>query len=137
MTAASDLLPHSAPMSPDLRLALYAIRRMAAGGLGDAHAASALLARFGVHFRRPLVLLRAMMAEMSRTATAQIMVAPCCCPRMSGSEEAMLDALASCTARPDHAHRRLSGLLQVQACPGVLGCMEAVATCFADLGRSL
>jgi len=135
--AASALLPHAAPMAPDQRLVLYAIRRMAAGGLTDAHAASALLARFGLHFRRPLVLLRAMMAEISRVATRQILVAPCCCPRMSDGERILLGALLTVAAHPTEAHAALADLLHVRSCQAVMACVEAVAGCFVDLGHPL
>ena len=65
-------LPHLIPAYADLRLLLFVFRRMGAHGLNDAHAANALLHAFGTAFRRPLMLLRAMMADVAGTATGPI-----------------------------------------------------------------
>jgi len=135
--AAHPLLPHAAPASPDLRLMLYGIRRMAAGGIGDAHAAHAFLVSCGLHYRRPLVLLRALVAEVARTGAARLAIGPCCCPRMSSSEGALLAAIGTARARPADAHRQLARLLQVPHCPTVVDCAQALSACFADLGRPL
>src|SRR5881628_304358 len=81
-----ELLPHAAPAHPYRRLLLFAVRRMAAGGIADAHAAYALFTGFGLGYRRPLILLRALMAEVSRVSAAQLKVAPCCCARMTRDE---------------------------------------------------
>ena len=83
MEPSTTLLPHAAPASPYRRLLLFAIRRMAAGGIADAHAAHALFTGFGIGYRRPLILLRALMAEVSRVSTTRLSVAPCCCVRMT------------------------------------------------------
>src|ERR1700761_128514 len=88
------LVPHAAPASPYRRLLLFAIRRMAAGGIADAHAAHAIFTGFGLGYRRPLVLLRALMAELSRVSTAKLTVAPCCCARMTRDEAMLLDLIA-------------------------------------------
>lgn len=133
-SSAQKLLPHPAPAAADLRLVLYAVRRMAAGGIDDAHAASAFLMRFGLHYRRPLVLMRTLMAEMSRVAETRLTIAPCCCPRMSTSEQAILHALGTVGDRPEETHDRLASLLKVRTCATVLMSAQAVAACFADLG---
>lgn len=135
--AAHPLLPHAAPASPDLRLILYGVRRMAAGGIGDAHAAQAFLVGCGLHYRRPLVLLRALVAEIARTGAARLAIGPCCCPRMSGSEAAILRALGLARPRPAEAHRLLARLLRVPDCPAAFDTLLALAGCFADLGRPL
>lgn len=71
------LLPHAAPASPYRRLLLFTIRRMAAGGIADAHAAHAIFTGFDLSYRRPLILLRALSAELSRVSALQLKVAPC------------------------------------------------------------
>ena len=131
------LLPHAAPVSPYRRLLLFAIRRMAAGGISDAHAAHAIFTGFGLGYRRPLVLLRALMAELSRVSAAQMKVAPCCCPRMTRDEAMLLDLIAEAPSQPSQVHQALGDLLHVRACLGALGSAEAVANAFADLGMPL
>jgi hypothetical protein len=131
------LLPHAAPADPDLRLMLYGIRRMAAGGIGDAHAAHAFLARCGMRYRRPLVLLRALVAEVARTGAARLAIGPCCCPRMSSSEAELLAAIGLSGTRPVEGHFRFARLLKVERCPSVADHAAALAACFADFGRPL
>jgi hypothetical protein len=131
------LLPHAAPASPYRRLLLFAIRRMAAGGISDAHAAHAIFTGFGLGYRRPLVLLRALMAELSRVSTASLKVAPCCCPRMTRDEAMLLDLIAEAPTRPALVHQALVDLLHVHSCLGALSSAEAVANAFADLGMPL
>lgn len=136
-TDSPSLLPHAAPASPYRRLLLFAIRRMAAGGIMDAHAAHAIFTGFGLGYRRPLVLLRALMAELSRVSTAQLKVAPCCCPRMTRDEAMLLDLIAEAPERPAHVHQAMGDLLRVRFCLGALSSAEAVANAFADLGMPL
>ena len=62
-------LPRSMPHGYGNRLFLYTMRRMASAGVNDAHAANAMLGAFGRSYRRPLVLMRAMMLEVARCAT--------------------------------------------------------------------
>ena len=131
------LLPHAAPASPYRRLLLFSIRRMAAAGIGDAHAAHAIFTGFGLGYRRPLVLLRALMAELSRVSTARLTVAPCCCPRMTRDEAMLLDLITEAPTRPEQVHSALSGLLHVRSCLGALSSAEAVAAAFTDLGMPL
>jgi hypothetical protein len=131
------LLPHAVPASPYRQLLLFAIRRMAAGGIADAHAAHAIFTGFGLGYRRPLVLLRALMAELSRVSTAKLTVAPCCCPRMTSDEAMLLDLIAEAPLCPEQVHDALSGLLHVRSCLGALTSAEAVASAFADLGMPL
>ena len=131
------LLPHAAPASPYRRLLLFAIRRMAGAGISDAHAAHAIFTGFGLGYRRPLVLLRALMAELSRVSSAQLKVAPCCCPRMTSDEAMLVDLIAEAPLRPSEVHQALRDLLHVKACPGALSSAEAVASAFADLGMPL
>ena len=133
----SPLVPHVAPSSPYARLLLFGIRRMAAGGIGDAHAAHAFFTGFGLGYRRPLVLLRAFMSEVARLATVKLVVAPCCCPRMSEAEATLLSAVAGACASPRAAHEALTALLHVRDCLGLVTSAQAVAQSFADLRMPL
>lgn len=121
-----DLLPHPAPMAGSQRLLLFAIRRVAAFGLDDAHAAHAMLCGFGISFRRPLILLRALMAEASRVSSRRILVAPCCCPRMTDAEATLLVAIASADGDVHAAHGLLAAMLGVPDCLGTVSSAQAL-----------
>jgi hypothetical protein len=137
MSDITDLLPNSAPACANRRLLLYGFRRMASAGLNDAHAAHAMLAAFGRSYRRPLILMRAFAAELSRVSNRRLMVAPCCCPRMTAAETVLIDAAALSRDDPHRAHTALAALLGVHQCVGALGSAQAVAQAFEDLGRPL
>ncbi|MDF7777195.1 hypothetical protein P1X14_18190, partial [Sphingomonas sp. AOB5] len=79
-------LPAIQSDDPGARLMLFGIRQMGANGLNDACAAHAFVTAFGRGFQRPLVLLRALMAEMSASSARPVQIAPWCCPRMTGAE---------------------------------------------------
>jgi hypothetical protein len=110
---------------------------MAAGGISDAHAAHAFFTGFGLGYRRPLVLTRAFMAEVSRISAIKLIVAPCCCPRLSEAENALLAAVSGADADPQGTHDRLARLLKVRDCLGLVTSAQAVATSFADQGMPL
>ncbi|ODU21214.1 MAG: hypothetical protein ABS87_07525 [Sphingomonas sp. SCN 67-18] len=133
----SAILPHPIPQQQPAQLALFTIRRMAIGGLTDAHAANALLGRFGKSYRRPLVLLRALMAELARGAKRPIVVAPCCCARMTQAETMLLSAITAANADAGYAHEQLSILSGTGDCIGALTSAQAVSQAFADLGQPL
>jgi len=133
----TEMLPHAAPTDESDRLLLFAIRRVASAGLNDAHAANAFIGAFGLSFRRPLVLVRALMAEVSRASTRKLLVAPCCCPRMTSSESSLMTAIALAIESPYEAHRRLCVLLGVTSAVGALGSAQALSQAFEDLGRPL
>ena len=133
----SQRLAYAAPSAPAAQLLLFAIRRMAAGGLTDAHAATAMMSAFGLGFRRPLILLRAFMAEVSRVSAVRILVAPCCCRRMTGDEMVILESVAGALARPRAAHDAFRGLLHIHSCLGLLTSAQAVSAGFADMGLPL
>jgi len=138
----SEVTSQSLPLCPvptcsNMRLLLFSIRRMAAGGLTDAFAVNALMADFGMSFRRPLLLLRALMAEMARASQNQIAVAPCCCGRATPAEAEILLVIATANDRPRFAHARLCQLLGIEHGLGALSSAQAVAQAFADLGRPL
>lgn len=135
--ALAEILPHPLPACPNARLAVFAVRRLGAHGLADARAAHAVLTAFGAGFRRPLTLLRALMAEVAATAALPVAIAPCCCGRMTAAEHALLAVLARAETRPDHAALLLADLLGTRAVAGVLAAAAAVAAAFADEGRPL
>lgn len=134
---ADDVLIRTVPYERTDRTILFAMRRMAVGGLNDAHAAHALFAVFGQAHRRPLVLLRALMAELARSSRNRIMVAPCCCRQMTHGETILLSALAVAADDPRHAHSRLSLVLGTRDCLGALTSAQALGQALEDLGRPL
>ncbi|MCP1469798.1 hypothetical protein J3E64_001480 [Sphingobium sp. OAS761] len=119
------------------RLFLFAIRRMAAAGVSDAHAANAMLGAFGRGYRRPLVLIRAMMLELARASSRKILVAPCCCARMTVDEATIMQTAGIALANPKSAFEDISHLLGSPQALGALTCIQAVAQSFTDLGRPL
>ncbi|MEG3164284.1 DUF6628 family protein [Sphingomonas sp. PB2P19] len=129
------LLPHALPACPNARVALFAMRRMGAHGLADARAAHVLFTAFGQAFRRPLILMRALMADLAGASSGTIAIAPCCCPRMTPAESALLTVLARIETAPDTARYLMTDLLGVRRVDGVLTSAAAVAMAFADEGR--
>lgn len=127
-------LPHALPEDASARLALFAIRRMGAHGLADAQVAHAFMTRFGEGFRRPLVLMRALMHEIAATATQPIAIAPCCCARATPSEAALVTVLARAGSAPGTARVLLADQLGTRTPDSVLACAAAVAAAFADAG---
>jgi hypothetical protein len=135
LAIATTLLPHPLPPCENARIALFAMRRMGAYGLADARAAHTMFIAFGEGFRRPLVLLRTLMSELAGTSAGTIAIAPCCCPRMTPAESAMLSILARVETTPDVANYLMADLLGVRRVDGVLASAAAVAAAFADEGR--
>jgi hypothetical protein len=128
-------LPHLLPACPNGRVALFAMRRMGAHGLADARAAHALFTAFGREFRRPLTLLRALMADLAAAASDTIAIAPCCCARMTPAEEALLTVLVRAETAPAAARLLLVDLLGTARVDGVLASAAALSAAFADAGR--
>ena len=135
--ALAHMLPRALPADHSGRLALVAIRRIGAHGLDDAGTAHAFLTAFGQHYRRPLTLMRAFMAEVAATAGGPIAIAPCCCPRATADEATLLAVLGHALTRPDAALLLLGDLLGTRRPDTVLSSASAVAAAFADLGRPL
>lgn len=131
----SSVLPYTAPACPNAKVVLFAIRRMGANGLADARAAYALFTAFGEAFRRPLMLARAMMAEIAAQSAMPVAIAPCCCARVTASEHALLTILARVETAPDQARLLMQDLLGHRRADGVLAAAAALATAFADEGR--
>ena len=135
LATATSLLPHALPACENARIALFAMRRMGAYGLADARASHTMFTAFGQSFRRPLVLLRALMADLAGTSSGTIAIAPCCCARMTPAEAAMLSILARVETAPETARYLMADLLGVRRVDGVLASAAAVAAAFADEGR--
>ncbi len=133
----TSLLPLPAPEADTARLMLFAFRRMAAHGLSDAHAANALLGRFGLGYRRPLILLRAFMLELSRVSQRSIMVAPCCAGRMTHDEGRIVGALSLVHAAPPEAFAALVAVTGGANVLPALSAAMAVNDTLADMGRAL
>lgn len=134
-TTIHTLLPHALPDCPNARIALFAMRRMGAHGLHDARAAQVMFTSFGQGFRRPLLLLRALMADLAANSAVPIAIAPCCCARMTPSERGLLAILARVEINPDHARLLMQDLIGQRRIDGVLTSAAAVAMAFADEGR--
>ena len=140
MTAIATLglaLPRLQPEDPGARLLLFGIRQMGAGGLSDAAAAHAFVTAFGRDFRRPLILLRSLMAEMSTASAGPIQIAPWCCARMTAAESATIEIIARAPCDPARARVLLADLLGVRQVDGVLATAHALANAFTDLGLPL
>lgn len=125
------------PACPNARIALVAIRRMGGHGLHDAGAAQQVMAQFGASFRRPLTLLRVLVADLSASASAPLQIAPCCCMRMTAAEGAMVAILARVEREPEAARMLMADLLGTRAVDGPLAIAAAVAGAFADAGRPI
>ena len=136
-TTLATALPHVLPACPHARIALFAIRRMGAHGLADARAAHTLFTVFGQDFRRPLILMRTLMADLASHASGQIAIAPCYCARMTVAEAALMTILAQMEMAPGKAHFLMSDLLGVRRVDGVLASAAAVSAAFADEGRPI
>ncbi|OJU20014.1 MULTISPECIES: DUF6628 family protein [unclassified Sphingomonas] len=136
-TAPLAALPHPLPLCPNARALLFAMRRMGAHGLADARAAHAIFTLFREGFRRPLTLLRALMADLAASAAMPIAIAPCCCARMTTAEAGLLAAIGQVDTTPDKAALLLSDLLGLRRADGVLASVAALAAAFADEGRPI
>ena len=137
LTHAVRILRVQAPENPAERLTLHAIRRMAAHGIRDAHAASTMVAAFGLGFQRPLVLLRAFMVEFAQSATRPVRLAPGCCGRMTLDEARLLAGLRYAGADEPRALRRLSRFCACGQTGGTLNAAAAYGAALADLGCPL
>jgi hypothetical protein len=134
-TAVLHALPQALPICGNARIALFAMRRMGAHGLGDARASHTMFTAFGEEFCRPLVLMRALMADLASASAGQISIAPCCCARMTAAESALVTILTRVETAPDTARFLMSDLLGIRHVDGVLASAAAVAAAFADAGR--
>jgi hypothetical protein len=135
--AIAAALPELQPDDPGARLLLFGVRQLGSYGLNDASAAHAFVTAFGKGFRRPLILLRTLMAEMSAASAGPIQIAPWCCPRMTGSEAMLLAILARSRTSPERADMLMADLLGVRDARRAGATAHALAHAFADLGLPL
>ena len=131
------LIPHPAPTEKVARTILVAIRRLASGGLNDAHATNILIGDFGMAYRRPLMFLRVLIAEMSRIAERQIPIAPCCCPRMTEGEATFLMIINSARGHPERARAAIARMASTLDCLPALSIAQALADALDDIGHPL
>lgn len=131
----THILPHPAPSDQPTRMLLIAARRMAVHGLYDASAALLMVQAFGIHFRKPLVLLRAFLMETSAAASGDIRIAPCCLPRMTVQEGSMMAAIAHAIDRPGLAANHLTQLTGQEASGGLFTTVQALSMSLAECGR--
>ena len=127
------ILPHAAPVCGDARVLLFAIRRMAVQGLHDAFATNALLAAYGMLYRKPLVLLRAVLVDIARAARSNVIVAPCCAPRMTAHEYALLSAIGD----PVDAGMYMDAVLEPQAASMAVTTIAALSETLGEMGRPI
>ncbi|MES2338547.1 MAG: DUF6628 family protein [Pseudomonadota bacterium] len=131
------ILSQSQPDDPARRLVLFGFRQMGAHGLDDACTAHAFVTAFGKDFRRPLILLRTLMMELSAAATRPIRIAPWCCARMTPCEGALIAALCKSLESEGAANLLLADMLGIRDASGPLATATALAIAFADLGMPL
>ena len=131
------LVPHLAPDQKVARTLLIALRRIAAGGLEDASATNLLIGTFGMGYRRPLMFLRVLMQELSRVSQRAIPIAPCCCPRMTEGEAAILRAIESGSAHPASTRVALSRVTGTLDLSPALSVAQALGDALQDLGRPI
>jgi hypothetical protein len=129
------LIPHFAPTDRVARALLLAIRRLAVGGLSDANAANILIGEFGIAYRRPLMFLRVLVAEVSRIAEHKIHIAPTCCTRMTQGEAAFLTVIERSRADPAPARAALAHMTGSLDCLPALSVAKALADVLDDIGR--
>lgn len=130
-------LPLPLPEHEDLRLVLRIVRRMAAHGLRDAQAALLAIDGFGQGFRRPLVLLRAYVAELAQISRRRITVAPSCALRMTMDEARLIGVLATAAHNPACAREHLRAITDRHDVCNPLSAALAIASALSDLGRPL
>lgn len=133
----SNTLPALQPDDAGARLLLFGVRQMGMHGIHDACTAHAFVTAFGRDFQRPLILLRALMQEMSAVSAGTIQIAPWCCPRITGAEAALLEVIGRVRTQPQSAALLLADMLGVRDATGVLVTAHALANAFADLALPL
>jgi hypothetical protein len=131
------IVPHPQPENRVARTLLLAIRRIASGGLDDAYASNLLMGTLGIGYRRPLMFLRVMMAEVSRVSARSITIAPCCCLRMTEGEAALLLVIESVRAHPDAARAALARITGTLDTLPALSVAQALGDALDDIGRPL
>ena len=121
--------------APALRVTLLLVRRMAAHGIDDAHATQAALGFFGLGYRRPLILLRALILEMARGSNRRIRISPCCSFQMTEDEGLLIDTITHARPRERTAHKSMRSLLGGANHLPALSAAMAYHDALADMGH--
>lgn len=137
MPSLAATLPTQLPEGPGARLCLLAIRRLGTHGLHDAQLVQHFMTAFGPGFRRPLIAVRVMVAELAVAATTEIAIGPCCCPRTTAAESALIKVVARVSTEPVAARLLLADLLGNRNVEAALTSVAFVAAAFADAGREI
>lgn len=119
------------------RLLLLAMRRLGAHGLRDAPLAQHFLTVIGKGFQRPLIMTRLLVSELSAAASGPIQIAPCCCPRLTAAERAVIDAAIRLPDAPGAAHLLLADLLGTRHAAAALASLAAVNDAYLDAGMPI
>lgn len=131
---AARLLPCPLPEDRGGRLMVLAMRRMGANGVNDAAIAHHFLVAFGARFRRPLLMTRVVVHDLSLAARAPIAIAPCCCPRMTAAEAVMVDAAANVFRAPEKTRLLVGDLIDARHPDAVVAAIAAMAGAYLDAG---
>jgi len=131
------LIPGPVPNESGAHLLLLAIRRTITHGPHDPGIERKFEASFGRAYRRPLVLVRVLVNEIRAAACSSVTIAPCCCPRMTLAEAAILAAIARISTAPDAARLLIADVLANRRPERVLTSLAAVVEGFADAGRPI
>jgi len=129
---AARLLTSPLPDDRGGRLMLLALRCMGAHGLNDAAIVHHFVNGFGVRFRRPLLLTRLVVQQLSECAGSAIQIAPGCCPRMTAAESAIIGAAASALHAPEKARLLIADLLDSRHPDACLAAISAMAGAYFD-----
>lgn len=130
-------MPLPLPYEQTQRIMVRCLRRMAVHGLRDAQASLWVFEHFGIHYRRPLVLLRAFVVELAQVSQRRIQIAPCCAMRMTLDEGRIVEILAAAGHDPSCAQRHLRLLTEVENVASLLSLAAAFNDTLAALGKPL
>ncbi|MBP7952345.1 MAG: hypothetical protein KAZ17_02545 [Sphingorhabdus sp.] len=125
------------PQNDHLRLLLTIFRRMGAHSLRDAAACNMMMQHLGSAYRRPYLLMQAMMLDLSRHCRINLTIAPSCCRRMTTDEAQLIAIITATETNPQRAMTLLSDLTGNAECHAILATIDAVKEAFASLGRPL
>lgn len=132
-----DLLISPMPDDRGSRLLVLALRRMGAQGLHDAPLAHHFMTTIGKGFRRPLIMTRLLVTELSAASSGPIQIAPCCCLRLTASERALVDAAGRLPDTPQAAQLLLADLLGTRHADGAFASLAAVSDAYFDAGMPI
>ncbi len=130
-------MPLPLPYEQTQRIVLRCLRRMAEHGVRDAQASLWVFEQFGIHYRRPLVLLRAFVIELAQVSQRRIQIAPCCAMRMTLDEGRIVEILAAAGQDPASAQRHLRLLTEAENPTSPLSLAVAFNDTLAALGKPM